>query len=100
MSAARRLEVLVDQPLAARVAAVARSCGVTNFHLLPTLSGLGEHGEWFEDALTGATAKLLFVTILNAERAADLTAALTPLLDSHDLLMTTTEVEVVRGGLF
>lgn len=96
----KRLEVLVDRPLVPRVVAAARACGITNFHLVPTLGGLGEHGEWVDDALSGATSKILFVTIVNATVAIRLADQLTPLLDSHDLLLATSDVDVVRGSLF
>lgn len=100
MSAAKRLEVLVDAPLARRVCAAADVAGVTNYRLIPTAGGRGDHGRWSADELTGATGKLLFVTIVAPEKAAALVEALTPLLDSHDLLLTVDDVEVVRGGRF
>lgn len=97
---AKRLEVLVDDPLARRICAAADAIGVTNYRLLPTIGGRGAHGEWRDDALTGATGKLVFVTILPPERATALVAAITPLLDDYDLILTVGDVEVVRGSAF
>ncbi|MGL4541740.1 MAG: P-II family nitrogen regulator [Polymorphobacter sp.] len=100
MSAARRIEILVDRPLLRRVTAAADAAGVTNYALLPTLGGRSGTVTWRRDDLTGATDRILFTTIVSADKADALVAALTPLLDSHDLLLTSTIVDVVRGGKF
>lgn len=100
MSAAKRLEILADAPLVRRICAAADAAGVTNYRLIPTLGGRGDHGVWRQDALTGATDKVLFVTIAAADKAAALVEAIAPLLDSYDLLLTVGDVEVVRGGRF
>ena len=100
MSEARRIEILVDRPLLRRVTAAADAAGVTNYALLPTLGGRSGEDRWADDQLTGATDRVLFSTVLAAAKADALVAALTPLLDSHDLLLTITTVEVVRGSRF
>lgn len=100
MSIAKRIEVLVDGPLARRIAAAAEAAGLTNYWLLPTLGGRGAHGAWRQDELVGADAKLLFVSIAAPDKAAAFVAAITPLLDSHDLLLAVGDVEVVRSGQF
>ena len=50
--------------------------------------------------MTGAQAKVVFVTVTTDEKAAALAEALTPLLDSHGLVLMTSAVGVVRGGKF
>ena len=100
MIMARRLEVLVDRPLAGRIAAAADRSGVSNYALLPTLAGRGAHGAWRADELTGATDRVLFTTVLSADKAEALLAELAPLLDAYDLLLTIEDVEVVRGSRF
>ena len=68
--------------------------------MLPTLGGAGESGRWSDDQLTGAEAKVLFVTIANDTKAAVLIDALAPLLESHGLILATSLVDVVRGVKF
>ena len=97
---ARRLEVLVDGPLLRRVTAAADAAGVTNYRLMPTIGGRGPHGQWHADHLTDATDKVVFVTILPPDRADALVAALSPLLDDFDLILTVGDVDVVRGEVF
>ena len=50
--------------------------------------------------MTGAQAKVVFVTVTTDEKAAALAEALAPLLDSHGLVLMTSAVGVVRGAKF
>jgi len=96
----RKIEILVDAPLVRRVIAAAEAAGVTGYTLLPTLGGAGHGGHWSDDQVTGAEAKLMFVTITNDAKAAALTDALAPLLESHGLLLVSGIVDVVRAEKF
>ncbi len=95
-----KIEVLVDAPLARRVTELAESVGVTGYTLLPTMAGAGRGGRWTDDQVTGAQAKVVFVTVTSAEKSTALTEALKPLLDTYGLMLTRTTVEVVRGDRF
>lgn len=96
----RRIEVLVDAPLARRVVAAAAAAGVTGYTLLPTLGGSGERGAWTDDQITGAESKVIFLTVTSEQKADALVEALTPLLESHGLILMMSEVDVVRGSKF
>jgi hypothetical protein len=96
----RRIEILVDAPLVRRVVAAAEEVGVTGYTLLPTLGGAGHGGRWSDDQVTGAEAKVMFVTITNSIKAAALTDALAPLLQSLSLILVSGDVEVVRPEKF
>jgi nitrogen regulatory protein PII len=96
----RKIEILVDAPLVRRIVAAAEAAGVTGYTLLPTLGGAGHRGRWSDDQLTGAEAKVMFVTIANDAKADALVDALAPLLESHGLILVTSLVDVVRGAKF
>lgn len=96
----RKIEILVDAPLVRRVVAAAEAAGVTGYTLLPTLGGSGNRGRWSDDQVTGAEAKVMFVTITNELKADALTDALAPLLESHGFLLVFSDVEVVRAEKF
>lgn len=96
----RKVEILVDSPLVPRIAAAAAGVGVTAYTLVPTLGGAGHGGEWSDDQVTGADSKVIFTTVTTEEKAAALTDALTPLLESHGLLLLISTVEVVRAQKF
>lgn len=96
----RKIEILVDAPLIRRVADAAEAVGLTGYTLLPTIGGSGRGGRWSDDQLTGAQEKLMFVAVTNEARAAALTDALTPLLESHGLILVSSLVDVVRAARF
>lgn len=96
----RKIEILVDAPLVRRIVAAAEEVGVTGYTLLPTLGGSGGSGRWSDDQISGADAKVMFVTITNDLKAAALTDALAPLLESHGLLLVSSVVDVVRAAKF
>jgi hypothetical protein len=95
-----RIEVLVDAPLAPRLATMAVEAGITGHTLIRTESGRGRHGEWSEDLISGATAKYIFLTIANTERADAFLEMLAPLLESHGLVVLRSTVDVIRPERF
>lgn len=96
----RKIEVLVDSPLVRRVTQTADQVGVTGYTILPTLGGAGRGGRWSDDQVSGADAKVLFVTVTSQAKAEAFTDALAPLLESHGLMLMTSTVDVVRAGKF
>lgn len=96
----RKIEILVDAPLVRRVVEAAEAVGVTGYTLLPTLGGAGHGGRWSDDQITGAEAKVMFVTITNSSKAAALTDSLAPLLKSYGLILVSGDVDVVRPEKF
>jgi hypothetical protein len=96
----KKIEVMVDMPLARRVVEAAGRVGINSHTLLPVASGSGSHGSWSDDQLSGAEAKVMFVTITSKEKASALIDALAPLLDDYGLMLVASDVQVVRGGKF
>lgn len=80
-----RIEVLVDGPLVPRIITLAETAGVASYMLLTTLGGMGVHGRWRRDEVTGTTAKQLFVSIVAEADAERVLAAFSPLMISHGL---------------
>ncbi len=95
-----RIEVLVDAPIAPKLAQLAEEAGITGHALLRATSGRGRHGAWSEDLVSGATAKYVFLAISNADRSDRFVEALAPLLETHGLVVLRSEVEVVRPERF
>jgi hypothetical protein len=96
----RRIEVLADEPLIPAIVRLAAEAGITHYTLMPTLGGAGAHGRWRDDQLSGATAKVMLLAITSAEHAAAFIDRLAPLLQSHHLMLLSSDVEVVRGAKF
>lgn len=96
----RRVEVLADEPLIAAIVRIAAEAGIVHYTLLPTSGGAGAHGRWRDDQLSGATAKVMLLAITSAEHAEAFIDRMAPLLESHHLLLLSSDVEVVRGTRF
>lgn len=96
----RRIEVLADEPLIPAIVRLATQAGITHYTLLPTLGGAGAHGRWRDDQLSGATAKVMMLVITSADHARIFIDLLAPLLESHHLMLLSSDVEVVRGAKF
>lgn len=99
-TALKRIEVLVDAPLARKVRARLDELGTTGYTVLPTVGGRGRSGPWWEDQVSGASNKLWFQIICTDKVADDVTEALAPFLEDYGLVLTISTVEVVRAGRF
>ena len=96
----RRIEVLVDAPLARLVVEQALAAGITGYTLLPTLEGQGASGHWTDDQLSGAQAKLMFLSVTNQGKADAFVDRIGPLLDRYGLILLLSDVDVVRANKF
>lgn len=96
----RKIEVFVDAPLVQSIVDLAVDAGVTGYTVIPALGGAGRSGRWTDDQVSGAEAKVLFVTVTSHTSAAAFIEALTPNLESHGMMLCATTVDVVRGEKF
>lgn len=96
----RRIEVLVDRPLIPLIVDAANTAGIANYSLLPIMGGAGLSGAWSEDEISGAQAKLVFLAVASQDKTDRLVALLSPLLDSHGLILFIGTVDVVRGSRY
>lgn len=96
----RRIEVIADAPLMPRIAAACRAAGISGWSVMPLLGGHGRSGDWTEDRLTGAASKQMLIAICGDEASGRLIDKLGPVLDSHRLLLSVGDVEIVRPEHF
>lgn len=96
----KRIEILVDTPLVPRIVGKIKAAGISGWSLIHVDSGGGREGEWQHDDVTGASAKTIILVIAGDAKATQLVDTLAPMLDSHGLLLTVGEVQVVRGDRF
>lgn len=96
----KRIEILVDTPLAPRIIAQVKAVDISGWSLIHIDSGGGRGGAWQHDDVTGAAAKTIVLAIASQAKADALVDALAPLLDSYRLLLTIGDVQVVRGERF
>lgn len=96
----RRIEILLDRPLVPLVEKAAKEAGLTGYSLLRTSGGLGRTGHWSDDDISGAQSKLVFLSIASDEKVERFVSLISPLLDSHGLVLLIGTVDVVRGTRF
>ena len=96
----RRIEILVDVPLVKRITSLAEANGIMAYSILPVIGGMGSRGRWADDQLSGAEAKAMFIAISSDEHSEAFVEAVTPLLESHGLILLISPVEVIRGAKF
>jgi hypothetical protein len=96
----KRIEVLIDRPLAPRLVEAAAEAGVSGYTLIPVQSGSGRQGRWRNDPISGAEAKTIFLTIASEAKAERFVELLAPHLDDYGMLLTVGDVQVIRGERF
>jgi hypothetical protein len=96
----KRIEVLIDRPLAPRLVEAAAEAGVSGYTLIPVQSGSGRQGRWRNDPVSGAEAKTIFLTIASEAKAERFVELLAPHLDDYGMLLTVGDVQVIRGERF
>jgi PII-like signaling protein len=96
----KRVEILVDAPLAQMLIQSAADAGIAGYTLIPVKSGAGRGGAWRHDSITEAESKTIFLTIASEEKANAFVAMLAPHLGEYGMLLTLSDVEVVRGERF
>ncbi len=96
----KRIEILVDTPLAPRIVAQLKAVDISGWSLIHVDSGGGRSGEWQHDDVTGASAKTILLVIASEAKTEKLVETLAPVLDSYRLLLTISDVQVVRGERF
>ncbi len=96
----KRVEILIDTPLAPRLVQAASEAGIAGYTLIPVESGAGRSGTWHGDHVTGAQSKTIFLTIASEENAAKFVDMLAPHLESFGMLLTLSDVQIVRPERF
>lgn len=96
----KRIDILADTPLMPRIVELLEKAEIHGHTIFPALSGSGRTGSWREERLSVAETKQVLMAIASREHADAFVDAIAPLLDTHRLLLTITDVEVVRGDRF
>jgi len=96
----RKIEIIVDAPLASRLTALIDQIGATGYTVFQSIGGRGTDGAWREDQLTSTQQKVLIKVIASEQTADILLERLSGELERYSCIIYTSTVEVVRGGKF
>lgn len=84
-----------------RLRQITKDVDISGYTVFNAIGGEGGQGRWRDDQVTGgAGSKVLFMSILNDEKAAEFLTAIEPLLDEYGLLVAISTVEVIRADRF
>lgn len=96
----KRIEVLVDMPLAEWLVEKAAEAGIAHYSFISLSAGMGHGGTWRDEDVSGAVAKRIFLAIAGETKTAALIDVLAPHLDEYGLIVALSDVDVVRGDRF
>ncbi|WP_118857146.1 P-II family nitrogen regulator [Sphingomonas mesophila] len=95
----KRFEILIEEQILPLLARVIRDAGFSGHTVMPVLSGEGGHGRWQDERLT-SSSRVMVLAIGGNEEAERLMTGLAPILDSHRLLLTITDCQIIRQERF
>jgi nitrogen regulatory protein PII len=93
----RKVDILVDQPLARKVARILDAAGVGGYTVFASLGGRGSQGSWWHDQISDAQAKVMITAVMSEEKAEKVVDALSPKLNDYGLVLFLADVQVIRG---
>jgi PII-like signaling protein len=101
LTSRKRIEVLVDKPLLRRIKALAADSGIIGYTVLPTLEGNGAQGEWQDERVSGGvSSKVIFLTLVSEDKASDFLDRIEPILQSHGLIVSVSQADIIRPDKF
>jgi nitrogen regulatory protein PII len=99
--AKKRLEIIVEAPVLARLLDKLDQVKVPGYTVLPALSGRGLDGSWSREGLAGDAGRMVAVIcILDATRVDNVLEVIQALLARQIGILSISDVEVIRAEHF
>lgn len=96
----KRIEFIVEVPLAGRFTAIIDGEGATGYTVIPAIGGRGRNGPWRSEDVSGAFGRVAIIVVADAWIAERIVERAHALLRDYDAIVTVGDVEVVRGDRF
>ena len=98
---AKRVEIIIEAPMARRLTKALRDAGVTGYTVLPVLGGSGRSGTWTrEGQVSAAGGMVAVVCLIRADRLDGLPDAAFEVVESHIGVVSITDAQVLRAERF
>ena len=98
---AKRIEIIIEAPLARRLTTALTEAGVTGYTVLPVLGGSGQSGRWSrEGQVSSAGGMVAVVCLIAPERLDGLLDAAFAVVDRHIGVVSITDCEILRAERF
>jgi nitrogen regulatory protein PII len=100
MHPAKRVEIIIEAPMEARLTEALTEAGVTGFTILPVLGGSGRSGQWSREGQVGRSGMVSVVCIIKPDRLDSLLDAAFAVVQRHIGVVTVTDAHVLRAERF
>jgi nitrogen regulatory protein PII len=100
MHPAKRVEIIIEAPMEARLTEALTDAGVTGFTILPVLGGSGRSGQWSREGQVGRSGMVSVVCIIKPDRLNTLLEAAFAVVQRHIGVVTVTDAQVLRAERF
>ena len=101
MHQAKRVEIIIEAPMARRLTNALTEAGVTGFTILPVLGGSGRSGSWNRDReVSRAGGMVAVVCRIRPERLDGLLEAAFAVVERHIGGVSVTDAQVLRAERF
>lgn len=100
MHPAKRVEIIIEAPMQARLSEALIKAGVTGFTVLPVLGGSGRSGHWTREGQVGRSGMVAVVCLIRPERVDSLLDAAFAVVERHIGVVSVTDAQVLRAERF
>ena len=100
MHAAKRVEIIIEAVMEARLTAALRGAGVTGYTVLPVMGGAGRSGEWSREGQVGRSGMVAVVCLIRPERLDGLLEAAFRVVERHIGVVSVSDTQVLRAERF
>ena len=100
MHAAKRVEIIIEAPMARRLTDALVRVGVTGFTVLPVLGGSGRSGQWTREGEVGRGGMVAVVCLIRPERLDGLLEAAFAVVERHIGVVSVSDAHVLRVERF
>ncbi len=100
MHAAKRVEIIIEAVMEARLTATLRGAGVSGYTVLPVMGGAGRSGEWSREGQIGRSGMVAVVCLIRPERLDGLLEAAFSVVERHIGVVSISDTQVLRAERF
>lgn len=99
--AVKRVEIIIEAVMEARITRTLTEAGVTGFTILPVLGGSGRSGQWTREGSVGrGSGMIAVICLISPARLDALLESLFPVLDEHIGVVSVTDTQILRAERF
>lgn len=100
MHDAKRVEIMIEAVMEARLTEALVAAGVTGFTVLPVSGGSGRSGQWSREGQVGRSGMVAVVCLIRPDRLEPLLEAAFAVVDRHIGVVSVCDAQVLRAERF